>query len=48
MRYNFNLLVKRTWKDMIFKPRYFWGMWGVKQTLKYIWHDTFIEPIFPF
>ena len=38
-RYNFNLLKKHTWKDM--GSKWFWKMWGVKTTLKYMILDTF-------
>lgn len=37
-RYNFNLLQKHPWKDMWTK--WFWRMWGIKLTLKYMVLDT--------
>jgi hypothetical protein len=43
MRYGFSLLRGYVWRDMIYKPKYFWGMWGVKRTLTYIIKDTLHE-----
>jgi len=39
-RYNFDLKSRQPWKDMLFNRRYFWGMWGVKQTLVFMVNDT--------
>lgn len=40
MRYGFNLFKGYVWRDMLTNGRYFWGMWGVTQTLKFLWSDT--------
>lgn len=39
-RYSFNLRRENVLKDM-FTKKWFWNMWGIKQTLKYIIKDTF-------
>lgn len=39
-RYNFNLRIPRVWKQM-FAWRPFWGMWGVRKTIRFMAHDTF-------
>ena len=42
-RYNFSLFKGHVWHDMFLCPRYFWGMWGVLQTLHFIISDTVKE-----
>jgi hypothetical protein len=39
LRYSFDLSKRRVWRDM-FKP-WFWRMWGIPKTLKYMIQDTF-------
>ena len=44
MRYLYDLFKLHVWRDMFFwKP--FWRAWGVKQTLVYIFLDTFVKHI---
>ena len=38
MRYCFDLKWLSTWKDM--KYKWFWNMWGVKDTLRFMIKDT--------
>ena len=45
MRYKFSIFEGYVWHDMFFHPRYFWGMWGVRVTLRYIVIDTLREII---
>lgn len=43
VRYCFSLFKGYVWKDLVFNPTYFWGMWGIKRTLKFIVEDTIKE-----
>lgn len=40
MRYNFSLFRKYVWIDMFRNPKYLFGMFGLRQTIKYMILDT--------
>jgi len=44
MRYSYDLFKLHVWRD-IFTWKPFWRTWGVKQTLVYIFLDTFVKRI---
>ncbi len=39
-RYNFNLRYRYVWHGMFTNKYYFWRMWGIKETLWFLIHDT--------
>lgn len=43
MTYFYSLLRFYTWQDMILKPRYFFGMCGVKGIIKHFVSDTWTD-----